>query len=147
MKKKAFSKFFSILLTVLVLASMPTQALAASSGELSPSAAPMHTHTYVFDKYSYSYMELDSATHVKVTMAVYRCTGCGNLDGIIVSSATVAHVFTTSLTGNNNHNGTRHFDEYKKICEPCGYTNVYWQSRPCSGPPCTILTLVPLDIS
>ena len=42
------------------------------------------------------------------------------------------------LTGNNYHDGSLHYYEYRNVCEDCGAIIYYWESQPCSGPPCEI---------
>lgn len=43
------------------------------------------------------------------------------------------------LTGNNYHDGSLHFYEYEYVCEDCGEIYYYWESQPCSGPPCAVI--------
>lgn len=43
------------------------------------------------------------------------------------------------LTGNNYHDGSRHYYEYRSECEDCGASKYYWESQPCAGPPCAVI--------
>lgn len=56
-----------------------------------------------------------------------------------------SHIYTTTYTGNNHHGrGTdqnKHFYEYTKTCNSCGYSYTYWRAEPCKGP-CPMLMAV-----
>lgn len=48
------------------------------------------------------------------------------------------HVYSIVATGNNYHGrGTdqlKHFYEYKRTCNVCGYSETYWRAEICKGP-------------
>ena len=37
-------------------------------------------------------------------------------------------------TGNNYHQGTKHYAEYESRCSQCGYTKTQYESYSCPGP-------------
>ncbi len=47
------------------------------------------------------------------------------------------HNYTSSYNGNNYHRDNLHYFGYNKYCNTCSKTAYsYWESVPCSGPPC-----------
>ncbi len=50
------------------------------------------------------------------------------------------HDYSYTFTGNNYHAGAKHFYEYADKCDICGKEiNQAWVSRPCGGPPCSLI--------
>lgn len=63
----------------------------------------------------------------------YSCV-CGETTTKIESTSESHSLQKMGYTGNNYHQGTRHYFEYEHKCLQCGYTKTLYESSSCPGP-------------
>lgn len=117
----------SIALLLLIALSLPNSSIASA-----------HTHAYtIYVGQNVSYQDQGS-NHLRIVDSFYKCS-CGDLK-LYSSSTEQSHTYTSgyTYTGYNYHSGTRHYFEMAKYCIQCNHKDSYFDSRICSGPPCTI---------
>ena len=130
---KRAKQMIAAILIILLIAAFPVQAFAA---EAQVATATAHEHNWKFDHYAYSYFEVDSSNHAEGKVPVYKCTvsGCFEVDMGDFIWTTKSHTMSSyAYNYNNYHSGTRHYAEYSRSCNQCGYTESYWDDYPCPG--------------
>lgn len=77
------------------------------------------------------YQSSNAVGHVAVYN--YRCI-CGETKTEAESSLEPHSMRRVGYTGNNHHQGTKHYFEYQYQCTQCGYTKTQYESYSCPGP-------------
>lgn len=98
-----------------------------------------HTHDYnIFKQQIVTYSD-EGSNHTRTVASYYGCS-CGDEKQIISSVTYQSHTYSSgyTYTGYNYHSGTRHYFEMAKYCIQCNHKDAYFDSKICSGPPCTI---------
>lgn len=127
---KKGKRYLVLLFMVVLLAGISIHASAAQSDDIK--SVQECAHNYIEAPTIYTYYQIDSVKHKKITTPGKRCSNCGS---IILGAQEITyepHHFHESYTFENYHSGSQHFCKVKKQCA-CGYSTSYWKSYPCPG--------------